>query len=82
MFLLRNHLQQDTARNVGIVFLVDDDELDPFDDQSPDIGQSDVSAFDRVIESTIRVFFYHSRFAHRAPRSCWPTRRRKMPVRA
>src|SRR6266403_4405330 len=82
MLLLGNHLQQDTARNVRVVLLVDDDELDPFDDQPPDIDQRYIPAFNRVIESTIRVFFYHSRFAHRAPRSCWPTRRRKMPVRA
>ena len=31
IFLLRNHLQQNAARNVGIVFLVDDDEFDPLE---------------------------------------------------
>jgi hypothetical protein len=57
-------LQQDAARNVGIVFLVDDYELDPLHDQAPDIGQCYVTAFHRVIQAAIRVFFYHSRFAH------------------
>ena len=40
MFLFGNHLQQNAARNVGIVFLVDDDEIDPLDYQAPHIGQA------------------------------------------
>src|ERR1700732_5069701 len=73
MLLFGNDLQQNTARNVGAVFLVDDDEFYPLEDQAPDISQSDVAAFDGVIESSIRIFLNHSRFAHGAPRSCWPT---------
>jgi hypothetical protein len=42
-------LQQNAARDVGIVFLVDDDEFDPLDHQAPDVRQRDVPAFDRVI---------------------------------
>jgi hypothetical protein len=67
MFLLGDDLQQNAARNVCIVFLVDDDELDPLNDQTSHIRQCDVPAFDGVVESTIRIFFYHSRFAHMAP---------------
>src|SRR6185437_3000881 len=49
MFLLGYDLEQYAARNVGIVFLVDDDEFNPLDHQAPDIRQRDVPALHRVI---------------------------------
>jgi len=48
VLLFSNDLQQDTARNVGAVLLVDDDEFYPLEDQAPDVSQRDIAAFDRV----------------------------------
>ena len=70
MFLFGDHLQQDAARDVGVVLLVDDDEIDPFDDQASDVRQRDVPAFDGVVQPAVGVLFDHSRIAHGAPRSC------------
>jgi hypothetical protein len=70
MFLFGNHLQQDTARNVGVVFLVDDYEVYSFDDQAPYIRQRYIPALNGVVESSVWIFLNHSRIAHGAPRSC------------
>jgi hypothetical protein len=82
MLLFRDHLQQNAARDLDVGFLVDYDEIDFLDDQALDLGQRDVTALHRVIKTTIRVFLDHSRFAHVAPRSCWPARRQRIPKRA
>src|SRR5208283_2026951 len=82
MLLLGDDLQQYAARDVRIVLLVHHNEVDSLYDQPSHVPQGDVPAFDGIVEAAIRIFFNHSRIAHRAPRSCWPTRYRKMPVRA
>src|SRR5882757_2478757 len=69
MLLFGDHLQQDAARNVGAVFLVDDDEIDSLDDQASHIRQRYIPALDGVVQSTVWILLNHSRIAHGAARS-------------
>src|SRR5712671_6498878 len=64
MLLFGNHLQQDAARDVGAVLLVDDDEINSLDDQAPHIRQRYITALDSVVQPTVWVLLNHSRFAH------------------
>jgi hypothetical protein len=82
MFLFGNHLQQDAARNVGVIFLVDDNEVYSLDDQASYIRQRYIPALDRVVEPAVWVLFNHSRIAHGSLARVWPTRYRRIPARA
>jgi hypothetical protein len=69
MFLIGDHLQEDAAGDFRITLLVDNDEVDLFDDQSLNLRQGDVTTLDGVVKASVRVLFDDSRLAHGAPRS-------------
>jgi hypothetical protein len=79
MFLFRYDLQQDAARDVGVIFLVDDHEVEVLDHESSDIRQRDISTFHGVVETAIRIFLNHSRITHVDPRLCSVYRFDAMP---
>ena len=55
LFLFADDLQQDSAGDIFAGLLVDDDEIDFLEHQTPDISQGDVTAFLRVVQPAIRV---------------------------
>ena len=65
LFLFGDDLQQYRPGDVLAAFLVDDDEIDLFDDQCPNIGEGDVMAFNRVIKASVRILFDYSGRGHR-----------------
>jgi hypothetical protein len=66
-FLLEDYLQQDTARDFGFAFLVDNNERNFLKHQLAYLLQRDVLAFFSVVQSSVRILLDYSGlflFAH------------------